>query len=158
MLFYLPYMCLWGGCFGIIALVICLVRRKSKADTIYAVLFAAYLGALIDFSLISGGTLSERRVQLVPFVTLFLNLSNGRVYYLKTMLVELAKFAPLGVLLGIKKIDPKKTLLIGASASLLIEICQLITMHGVCDIDDVMLNIAGTAIGLLLLRKEYKKQ
>ena len=158
MFFYLPYMCLWGGCFGIIALVICLVIRKSKADTIYAVLFAAYLGALIDFSLISGGTLSERRVQLVPFVTLFMSISKGRMYYLKTMLVELVKFAPLGILLGIKKNDAKKILLIGASASLLIEICQLITMHGVCDIDDVMLNIAGTAIGLFLIRKEYKKQ
>ena len=75
MFFYLPYMCLWGGCFGIIALVICLVIRKSKADTIYAVLFAAYLGALIDFSLISGGAFSERRAQLVPFVTMFKNLS-----------------------------------------------------------------------------------
>jgi|GEM_PF-5548668 len=158
MLFYLPYMCLWGGCFGITALVICLVRRKSKADTIYAVLFAAYLGALIDFSLISGGTFSERRVQLVPFVTLFMNLSNGRVYYLKTMLVELAKFAPLGILLGIKKNDAKKILLIGASASLLIEICQLITMHGVCDIDDVILNTVGVIMGWPICKLAMKRK
>lgn len=73
------------------------------------------------------------------------------------MLVELVKFAPLGVLLGIKKIDPNNTLLIGASASLLIEICQLITMHGVCDIDDVILNTVGVFIGWSICKLVMKR-
>lgn len=45
-----------------------------------------------------------------------------------------------------------KTVLIGAGAVIAIELTQLLSLRGSCDVDDLILNLCGIAIGYVLWR------
>ncbi len=142
----------WGACVGLIVLILCLIRHVPKRDVTYGTLFSMYVGAFLAFTLLYRSTYSERRFQLVPLVTLFFNLSKGRLYYVQTMLIDVVKTIPLGIFLGIKNADIKKTAKIGFLVSLSIEIFQFASETGVFDVDDIIFNTIGAVIGLLMLR------
>lgn len=63
---------------------------------------------------------------------------------------------PFGYLvpLVLKRIDDwRKAALLGISASLLIEITQLLTHHGYFDVDDIILNAGGCVLGWLCYKR-----
>lgn len=65
-------------------------------------------------------------------------------------------FVPIGVFLP--RVFPKtgrwwKVLLITLGAITLIELTQMLTLLGTCDVDDVTLNVLGAMVGYLLFRK-----
>jgi len=65
-------------------------------------------------------------------------------------------FVPIGIFLP--RVFPKagrwwKVLLITLGAITLIELTQMLTLLGTCDVDDVALNILGAMVGYLLFRK-----
>lgn len=72
--------------------------------------------------------------------------------------VNLLLLFPFGVLYpAITKRSVKRTILTGLLFSVGIEIMQFFTMTGFTDIDDVLMNTAGAAIGALVWQKTARK-
>ena len=97
------------------------------------------------------------RLNLVPFRTLRLFaglLDSGVRSYILMAVINLGgniiMFIPLGFLLP--RVFPKlhtmpRVLVTTALIIILVEIAQLFTLLGSCDIDDLILNVLGSAIG-----------
>lgn len=92
-------------------------------------------------------------VSYVPFRTIGTQLSHGlERYEAKQLLGNIALFAPLGFLLPVALRSFRRawpTLLLAAGLSVLIEIMQSLLPGHSTDVDDVMLNSAGAALGYL---------
>ena len=98
-----------------------------------------------------------QQLNLVPFRTLRLFahlLDSGVRAHIQMAVINLGgnviMFIPLGLLLP--KVFPKlssllRVLLTTAAIIIFVEIIQLFTLVGSCDIDDLILNVAGAAIG-----------
>jgi glycopeptide antibiotics resistance protein len=106
------------------------------------------------FHLIQKGV---HKTNIIPLTVLFETYRevfvNGNIhYFLINFLGNLVMFLPFGFLVPLLwNLSGKKTLLIGFFCSLFIECCQLFLARGT-DVDDLILNTAGTALGLLLYR------
>ena len=105
-------------------------------------------------------------LNLVPFATvkLFLNAIQGSFsdYTVKHSIINLAgnvvMFIPLGFFIpSVSKKYSSFTKCISASAVtiLIVEIVQLFTLLGSCDIDDFILNITGVIIGYGIYKGGY---
>lgn len=93
---------------------------------------------------------------LTPFKTirLFLQPNVREEYAMANLLGNIVGFIPLGILLPLlfKKLrSAPKTIFIVFLFSLGFELTQLFTMLGVFDVDDLLLNTLGGAIGYLVL-------
>ncbi len=92
-------------------------------------------------------------MSFVPFRTIGTQLSHGlERYEARQLLGNIALFAPLGFLLpfalrSLRRAWP--TLLVAAGLSMLIETTQAILPGHSTDVDDVILNTAGAALGYL---------
>ena len=100
----------------------------------------------------------------VPFETIcrYIGLlSHPNMYLARNAVVNLAGnvilFVPIGILLP--RVFPKigqwwKVFLITLGAIILVELTQMLTLLGTCDVDDVTLNVLGAMGGYLFFRKE----
>lgn len=70
------------------------------------------------------------------------------------LILNVLLFVPIGFLLGaiLNKIRLMQVIEMGCLLSVVIEILQLLTNRGVCNIDDVIHNTIGCAIGYILFR------
>lgn len=145
-------------------IVVFLLRVIKKKDpySFWHVLLKTGLFAILGIyiSYVVSLTLSGREIgsrvkliNLVPFKTIAL---EGRLSI--TEFENVVLFMPLGFLVpfvwkyfrGIFR-----TVLIGFTVSVLIEITQLYTERGYCDIDDVILNTIGTFLGYIVFAGIY---
>ena len=149
---YLISSAVCGLAAALAAFIICKVKRYKASKTLYIVLFAAYIAAVICLTLISGGKESSRRYQLVPFITLISNISIHNYSYIVQTIGSIVMFIPMGILVGLKKRELRYSLLAGLIFSLAIETTQLITLRGVFDVDDLIFNTIGSIIGYLVIR------
>ncbi|TFE00169.1 VanZ family protein [Jeotgalibacillus sp. R-1-5s-1] len=101
----------------------------------------------------------QHNMNLTPFRNITMYLSGSEYFnpniILHNTLGNILIFLPLGLFLPIlfkKCRNWWKMLLIGTGLSLLIELTQFFTMTGQFDIDDVILNGAGTLVGYLLVK------
>ncbi len=107
------------------------------------------------------------RLNLVPFRTLGHQLrlltQSGRPWLIRHAAVNLAGnvilFAPLGLFLP--KLWPRlgrlwRTLTATAGIILMVELAQSLTLLGRCDIDDLILNLLGAALGYGLYRAAFR--
>jgi glycopeptide antibiotics resistance protein len=137
----------------------------AKQKRIWAVLFALYCAAMACLlfgrkEAPAGIPYDEQilmRLNLIPFRTLrlFADLLNSGVRSHITIAVinlggNIIMFIPLGFLLP--KVFPKRSslprvLITTALIITLVEIIQLFTLVGSCDIDDLILNVVGSAMG-----------
>ena len=136
-----------------------------KGKRIWVVLFGLY-GALMLWLLFDRPGYIEgipywdqaaNHLNLIPFRTLrlfFGLLDSSRTEYVRAAVVNLfgnvIMFIPLGFLLP--RVFPRlnrfrKVLLTTALIITAVEIIQLLTLVGSCDIDDLILNVMGAAIG-----------
>lgn len=99
------------------------------------------------------------QANLVPIIHMFDSYDG----WLLNIIGNIGMFVPVGIVWPIcfKKINTiGKTILVGALFSLLIEVSQLFLFERYSDIDDIILNTSGAAIGALIyfgckkLRKE----
>lgn len=108
-------------------------------------------------------------MSLVPFHTigqyLMVLIRNPNPYEEFDAFVNLvsnvALFVPLGFLLPClwKKLETfRRFLLYIAALILAIELIQLFTLRGICDIDDFILNVLGACIGFAVLRVIRQKR
>ncbi len=104
------------------------------------------------------------RVNLVPFASVGSMLHNLRHYPTLPVLWQvvyniggnIAMFVPLGFFL--QKLLPScrgflRCMGTVAGIMSMVELCQLLTLRGFCEVDDVMLNVAGAALGWLIAKK-----
>lgn len=154
--------------FGLIwvGIVTFLRLKKSNAYLIFFTIFYVYIVKVLDYTLfqfqslivlkyfvpnlILNGQTAEQAMNLIPFITL-------TPQDLKTSLLNILLLIPFGFGLPfITNYRMKKMVVIGALFSTCIELMQLITgfiakmTFRVADINDVIFNTVGVAIGYIL--------
>lgn len=156
--------------------------KKKSSNIIIRILFTIYLLFLIyvlllkgnlDFSVLKNTDFHApfRAVQnytVKPFHTirLFLNSyrSTGSMNSLLNLLGNVLILVPYGIFIPMLSKSEKTfclTFLSGSCLILLIELTQLITLWGVLDIDDYILNISGVLLGWLIIlpfRSSFRKK
>lgn len=142
---------------------------KKKKNLVYLIcftLFYMYLFKVLDYTLfqfqsllllkfflpnlILNGQTAEKSMNFIPLITL-------TPKDLETSLLNILLFIPFGFGLPfITKLNLNKIITIGALLSLIIELLQLVTgllakiTFRIADINDLIFNTIGTAIGFLL--------
>lgn len=146
------------------------VKRIRKAGL---VVFILYLCSLTYFLFFADwydhapGAHWEYHYNFIPFQEIIRFLKYG--YCLTPMSIflnlfgNIIGFLPFGFFLPVisrKNRKMRRVVLAGAVSSACIELVQLVTKTGVCDIDDVILNTVGTFLGylLFLLADEVRKR
>ena len=107
--------------------------------------------------IINRNSIQPLRVNLIPFVNI-LDYDVKREAAIN-IIGNICMFIPTGILLPIlyKRLDCFwKVLLAGAGLSFVIEMIQLLFPGSVTDIDDLILNTAGVAIGYNIYRLVYR--
>lgn len=134
---------------GVWMLTMRLRGRKIRMHTFWAV---AYLSALVEITVIRGGaSLSALREggriapQLIPLHTMIEEWRAGVWPMLYHTLGNLAWFVPMGLLCVRKRLWV--ALGLGAAASAGIEMMQYLLASGTPDVDDIILNALGAALG-----------
>ncbi|MDL2319381.1 VanZ family protein [Eubacteriales bacterium OttesenSCG-928-A19] len=110
---------------------------------LFLVMRAVGLGSVWDIAAY-GVELNWSQINLIPFG------SEG----VRTYLLNIALFMPLGFLLPLlwgRYRSGRRTALTGFLLSLSIELCQIFN-HRLTDIDDILMNVLGTALGYGLWR------
>lgn len=138
----------WGTLLSVVLLLPQLVfgrlTFRGTAVTVYAsMLFAA--------TFLPVQTIAPRQaVQLVPFQWVADTFRDGRIAF-DQMSLNVLLFAPLGVMLLVwGRRTAGQAALAGFGVSLLIEGSQLLWANRIFDVDDLVANTAGTALGWLV--------
>ena len=137
------------------------MKRSTKG--ILWVVFLLYLGVLLKITVFrssfgSYSLCSHGQIELIPFVGLIQIFHNSVRVFLYLFVGNLIWFVPLGILLPLLAKVQRSTILWGFLLSLYIEVSQYIFGTGVSEVEDLILNTTGTAIGyglFLLLRKVW---
>ncbi|MDE6567907.1 MAG: VanZ family protein [Lachnospiraceae bacterium] len=153
-------------------------ENKRKIQIISWVIFIIYLVMMVYFLFFSEqmGRVpgNQYRYNLVPFAEIkrYLSYRNkiGSFHVMLNLLGNVVCFIPFGFVIPIltRKQTALRMFLLGMSASVLVELLQLVSMLGTFDVDDIILNTLGVLIGYVLfvigrgivrryLRKKNKK-
>lgn len=122
------------------------------------VLLVPYLAVLLYLTLVYHPALHPHdRLSLVPFRSVVHFWNKGGWPMAVNIVGNVGAFIPLGFLLPSLRSQSRRTglkqaALGGAGISLAIEVLQYLQGRRVADVDDVILNLAGTVLGYLLFR------
>lgn len=148
------------------------MKKKSLITKTFFILYIALMLWLL-FGQRMGRELNDSysevllsNINLIPFATvkLFLNAIQGSLsdYAVKHSVINLignvVMFIPLGYFIpsvSKKHSSFRKCISLCALIILIVEIVQLFTLLGSCDIDDFILNIAGIIIGYGIYKGEH---
>lgn len=166
---YLPF----GLIFGILYLTFLHIKRNRKLSSesrkvlphpvlwkdFLHFLLIVYGGVLLKLAFLSREPGSRTGVSLIPFET-WGNTEIAHAFFIENILM----FIPLGILLPLvseRFRKPSACIVTGLLCSLFLELLQLATGRGFCQLDDLMTNTAGTALGFAVflaahhLRKKF---
>ena len=118
-------------------------RMFVRKASIY--MFIGYVALILCTTIIFRTESDEMRYVLCPFKS-YMGLYNR---LLAQNILNIVLFMPIGFLVGaaLKKKHILNALKIGVGLSLFIEVAQLLSRRGICNIDDVIHNTLGCAIG-----------
>jgi len=154
-----------AGCLIVNAIKFIITKRLDKRQFVAQLMLSLYIGlliaALITYGLqITNGAggavrilgIKERRLlNLVPFKTIFAQLSSHSIRDLANLAVNAVIMMPFALL--IKNLSPKTKnitcIIIIAAFTAGIEAVQYFIGRS-CDIDDLLLNVGGAAIALII--------
>lgn len=136
----------------------------KKVNVALWIILLVYLSVVFYFTILSRESLDEHKLELLPFKTIvdFLNVdydSHGQ-YILREVLLNIGLLMPMGSLLGFPSTlfraesMLQRVVLWGFLISLMIETIQLITKTGTFEVDDLIYNTLGCAMGYLILPKK----
>lgn len=119
------------------------------------VLFKFPISTILDI-LADRDELEYTRVNLVPFQTIRFYMFSGRVspyVAFLNLFGNILAFVPLGILIPLlrRELSILFTFITAFMISFSIELTQLITGLGSCDIDDIILNVFGAMLTCLIL-------
>ena len=125
--------------------------RKNIVKKAIALLLADYVIFLICSTIIFRTESAETGWRLMPFWT-YREIANGYDQFVMEIVLNILVFIPIGFLAGClwRGKAFQKALLLGVVVSLVIELGQLVFAKGVAEIDDVIHNTLGCAIGYLM--------
>lgn len=128
---------------------------KRRWMGILWVIFLLYIGVLLRITVFRSSfgsypLCSHGQIELVPFVGLIQIFHNSVGMFLYLFVGNLVWFVPLGVLLPVLTKARNATILWGLGLSLYIEVSQYVFGTGVSEVEDLILNTAGTGIGYLI--------
>lgn len=143
------------------------MESRKRFRIVCLILFVIYMIAIIYFLLLSdiygrAGGYSDYRYNLIPFLEIKRFISSavhgGSIHYADVfvnLIGNVVAFVPFGAL--IRWVRNQKTgffiaVLYTFLFSLAIELIQLVTKVGVFDVDDLILNTCGGAIGYICYR------
>lgn len=135
------------------ALFCCARGRRVRLKRLLGI---GYIAALVQITVLRGGVdwnavmASGRTAQLVPLRTTMGLLNGGLWNLIYNIVGNLIWFVPLGMLLGRGRLV--RALALGAGTSVCIELLQFLLRTGVTDVDDIILNALGAAIGWGVMR------
>jgi len=112
--------------------------------------FTIYILILLKLTLFRQTTLENYEINFTLFVDLInVYKKSGLWQFIRLFIGNIVWFIPFGFMLPkmLKKCNFTTVTLSGFLLTLLIEILQLVFKKGICEIDDLILNIAGTMIG-----------
>lgn len=102
----------------------------------------------------NGAEVVRLEPQLIPFRTIIPYIRQARAisdWFVKNLVCNIVMFVPYGILYPSltkkQKNKCRRTILSACIISVCIEVFQYISAFGHCDVDDVILNLAGTAMG-----------
>jgi len=122
-------------------------QKVTRSQGFACVNLPVYIFILFSSLVFSRTGNAEMNVNLQPFWTEIAILS-GETKYIQTLLQNLLMLVPYGILLPMAvKISMKRTVITGCLLSVAIEILQLITRTGLCELDDIIHNTLGVVIG-----------
>lgn len=129
------------------------MKRRWKG--ILWVIFLLYIGVLLRITVFRSSfgsypLCSHGQIELVPFVGLIQIFHNSVGMFLYLFVGNLVCFVPLGVLLPVLTKARNATILWGLGLSLYIEVSQYVFGTGVSEVEDLILNTAGTGMGYLI--------
>lgn len=129
---------------------------------LFWILFILYIAALLRLTVFRPETLLSPVWNMTLFADLFAILKKGTLWeFLYLFLGNIGWFVPFGILVPLlwKKCRFPSVLIFAFAFSLAIETTQLLFRKGVFEIDDLILNTFGAAIGygLYCLWKSVKK-
>jgi glycopeptide antibiotics resistance protein len=125
---------------------------KSAKNTALWGLFILYLLLLFRMTVFRSSfgsypLFSHGQILWVPFVSLWKIYQNSVSYFLYLFLGNLVWFVPFGILLPILTKSRARTIFYCFLLSLLIETLQYVFGTGVSEVEDLILNTLGGAIG-----------
>ena len=128
---------------------------KLRWKGILWAIFLLYIGVLLRITVFRSSfgsypLCSHGQIELVPFVGLIQIFHNSVWMFLYLFVGNLVWFVPLGVLLPVLTKARNATILWGLGLSLYIEVSQYVFGTGVSEVEDLILNTAGTGIGYLI--------
>ncbi|CAM3195318.1 VanZ family protein [Sporolactobacillus spathodeae] len=131
------------------------MKKKDANSFVLFIAFISYLGLLLLLTLFTHNYYTYgRSSNLLLFSSIRLMLRSGSgLLIAKNVVGNVLLFVPLGVLFPLLKKNDffVGTLLLGLGFSLFIEMCQYYFAARIFDIDDLLLNFAGTLIGRLFV-------
>lgn len=118
-------------------------RMFVRKASVY--MFIGYVAIVLCTTIIFRTASDEMRYVLCPFQS-YIKLYNKM---LAQNILNIVLFMPIGFFAGaaLKKKHILNALKIGVGLSLFIEVAQLLSRRGICNIDDVIHNTLGCAIG-----------
>ncbi len=132
-------------------------RRQIRMRVLF--LLAAYLLAVLYITVFMREGGADGRIQMEVFHWL----AEGRMGASRHAMLNTALFLPIGFLGAFVFVTRRRAALMSASfgllCSVLIETTQLLFQYGQCDIDDILTNFAGAAVGAglaVFLRRKQK--
>ena len=150
------------------------MKTKKKGKKYIYILFGIYMMALILVIVLkfptklgiqsikmwlSGGEIIRLNPQLKPMKTIITYIHYTQAWYdwfFKNLMCNIIMFLPYGILVPLMDSEKKRGMLFvvlsGALLSLFIEILQWVTAFGHFDVDDIILNTLGIAIGYEIYR------
>ena len=139
-------------CVGVLFLIGLYGLRKGL-DYSFRLMFVEYAFLLYASTVIYRVAMSERMYNLTPFWSYRAIMERGESQLLPENIMNVLVFVPIGVLVGVAFRDMiwKKVLVIGFGLSLGIEVFQFVFRKGLTEVDDVMHNSLGCAIGFLIV-------
>lgn len=125
-------------------------QQTQKTQKIARLIFVEWVALIFCSAVIFREARAERAINLVPLSSYFCIAENS---YLKEVsvinLLNICMFLPVGIFLkyGYRNFICKKILLIGFILSATIELLQILLCKGLCEIDDIIHNVAGCMLG-----------
>lgn len=150
--------------FALVIMIIYVIFHKITGKKIryFSVMAIFYLSALIQITVIREGinwTRERQPWQMEPWTWTVYQLRGGWWTFIYPLFGNIFWFIPMGIILA-KRFNFLITVILACLISVSIETLQWLFKNGVSDIDDIIFNTTGAAVGYIiyyLLVKRKKK-
>ena len=136
--------------FSLLAFIFRKKEKKTAVVRFYRVMFTIYVLVVVRLAFFSREPGSRDGINLMLFSTW-----GDNVYTHAFFVENILMFVPFGILAPLcfaRLRSAWRCILCGWGCSIVLELCQLFTKRGFCELDDVLTNTFGVLCGYLILQ------